>query len=134
MYFGHIYWVHILRHFLFFLSFFQPGMRQCPICYKTLSSLSYKMHMDAHNKIYRYRCPYCNKGFNATNSLKSHVSWHTGIKEYACELCGKEYRNNSNLTAHMRDVHGCDNRIKWSAMLALFYESLNTETFYCIEL
>ena len=91
-----------------FLRQIQPtGAYVCSLCNKPFKyKRSLQVHKKTHQGIYRYICPYCNKGCTSTAMLKGHIAnKHTGVKEFKCSLCNEEFTYPVNLKTHMIRRH-----------------------------
>ena len=79
----------------------------CPHCqrsYVTKSGL--KEHVDRkHNKLYRYRCESCERGFMDRSQYCDHVAAHTGVKRHTCSMCEMKFMNKSTLKKHVLHFH-----------------------------
>ncbi|GFO43280.1 Zinc finger protein [Plakobranchus ocellatus] len=51
-----------------------------------------------HNKVYRYKCPICDKSFGRKSQLKAHRGRH---KPYVCNICNKSIVNKPFYDLHM---------------------------------
>ena len=77
---------------------------QCQRSYDTKDGL--KQHVDRmHNKLYRYRCETCEKGFLNRSHYYDHVAAHTGVKRHTCSICDMRFTNKSTLKTHVLNVH-----------------------------
>lgn len=72
---------------------------------RSVSSRSNNVKSDAHVRRYRYHCPFCRKGFTATNTLQGHLVLHTGVKQFKCNLCSAEYAYKYSLICHLATAH-----------------------------
>ena len=72
-------------------------------CGTTFKSKSgYQQHMKRHLGIYKYHCPYCNKGLDSSNNVKEHLRiHHTGIHGYHCTKCKLQCDNVHALKDHL---------------------------------
>ena len=79
-----------------------PG---CNTTVKTRQGFLY--HVQRHQGIYPYRCPYCNKGMNGTSHVKEHITkHHTGLVGYHCNKCRQDFRSVRDLKIHL-DENSC---------------------------
>lgn len=66
---------------------------------------SLKKHMDRKhnpNRVYKYNCDLCTKGFHTCTQLARHRFEHTGIHPLKCEKCNLGCLNLTELNRHMR--------------------------------
>ena len=79
----------------------------CPQCQRSYVTKDVsKQHVDRmHNKLYRYRCETCEKGFLNRSHYYDHVAAHTGVKRHTCSICEMKFMNKSSLKAHVLRRH-----------------------------
>ena len=77
-------------------------------CGKVIKTqLGFKRHLERHQGIYQYYCPYCRKGLSSTNDIKEHLhKQHTGILGYSCIKCRQEFQTVHVLKDHL-DQNDC---------------------------
>ena len=82
------------------------------ICPETDCQCSYvskgglKTHTNMmHNKLYRYRCETCERGYMDRCRYYDHVSAHTGVKRHTCSICEMKFMNNASLRTHVLHIH-----------------------------
>ena len=86
----------------------------CAIAFR--SQKSFESHaLQQHGAVGKhkviFRCPMCEKVFNAEANLKAHLSFHTVSIEkearymFKCLICSKVFRNKSFLQAHLLRIH-----------------------------
>ena len=75
---------------------------KCEECnYKTFVKDQLKTHMQTHGeKIFRFICSECGKGFTHRAYLKYHMSRHTGQRNFKCNFCEKSFRMKFTMTHH----------------------------------
>ncbi len=79
----------------------QPFCHLCNRGFRNIKNLNQHTR-SVHQGIYRYRCTYCTKGFNARKDLQGHIATHTGVREFKCNLCGKEFAYKQGFHTHLR--------------------------------
>lgn len=86
----------------------------CQICNKSLKNQSIlNKHMRTHTKEKRYKCEHCDERFIHTSSRRMHTDQvHLGIKRYSCKLCPAKYFDNSALRSHVSYNHSGDKKHK----------------------
>ena len=80
-------------------------------CGATFKSKSgYQQHMKRHLGIFKYHCPYCQKGLGSSEYVKEHLRiHHTGLHGYHCNKCRQEFPNVSKLRIHL-DQNQCQDQ------------------------
>ena len=65
----------------------------CPHCQCTLSSRGgLTEHVKrVHQKLARYQCPQCGKGYSHRINCLDHLATHTGSKRYVCPVCQQQF-------------------------------------------
>ena len=84
------------------------GMRfVCPQCQCTLSTrgglTEHVKHV--HQKLARYQCEHCGKGYSHRSHYLDHLATHTGVKRNVCPVCQRQFTFKSTLKKHMLRVH-----------------------------
>ena len=79
----------------------------CPQCQCTLSTRSglteHVKHV--HQKLARYQCEHCGKGYSHRSNYLDHLATHTGVKRHVCLVCQTHYTFGHSLKKHVREVH-----------------------------
>lgn len=82
--------------------------KTCNICHKEISTRTTLLrHMEIHdtNRVLKYACKICSKGFYALENLKKHELRHLGQTKYQCDLCPKRFYVLSALGVHCKSSH-----------------------------
>ena len=58
-----------------------------------------------HQKLARYQCEHCRKGYSHRSHYLDHLATHTGAKRNVCTICQKEFTFKCNLTRHISHFH-----------------------------
>nr|CAI5862042.1 unnamed protein product [Callosobruchus analis] len=78
------------------------------ICHECDRGFYWSKDLEEHNKVehggFRYICEYCKKEFKNKYSFKAHVEQHEAPKEFVCKICNKELSSRCSLHTH-RLVH-----------------------------
>ena len=75
---------------------------QCSYVYKG----GLKKHMNRmHNKLYRYRCETCERGFMDRCRYHDHIAAHTGVKRHTCSICEMKFTYKTSLRTHVLHIH-----------------------------
>jgi len=79
----------------------------CEVCGKELhSKFGHTLHMKSqHEKVFRFTCPTCNKGFNQLYHYKGHLASHHDILSEKCKLCSSTFRYQRSLKDHIQSAH-----------------------------
>ena len=85
-----------------------PEMRfvcsRCEFTFATRGSL--KEHIrHVHQKLARYQCEHCGKGYSHRSHYYDHLATHAGVKRNVCEICQKTFTFGHSLKEHMIRVH-----------------------------
>lgn len=87
---------------------------KCHECGKTFSShQGIRQHLasGAHTDSPKYKCPKCDRIFDALMWLTDHMVTHTDERPYKCHICGACFKSDKRLKNHMK-VHS-DNRPRY---------------------
>ena len=76
----------------------------CQCSYDSKSGLMKHMNR-MHNKLYRYRCETCERGFMDRCRYYDHVAAHTGVKRHTCSICEMKFMIKTSLRTHMLRLH-----------------------------
>lgn len=74
-----------------------------------------------------FKCPECNKCFNAHYNLTRHMPVHTGARPFICKICGKGFRQASTLCRH-KIIHTTDKPHKCTICSKAFNRSSTLNT------
>ena len=79
----------------------------CPQCQCTLSSRGgLTEHVKiVHQKLARYQCQHCVKGYSHRINYLDHLATHTGVKRYVCSVCQQQFTFKCSLKKHMLRFH-----------------------------
>ena len=58
-----------------------------------------------HQKLARYWCETCGKGYAHRSNYYDHLATHTGAKRNVCPVCQKEFTFKHNLKVHVLRLH-----------------------------
>ena len=111
------------------------GLHKCANCvavYKTRSQLQYHVrtkHMakrfvcsqclcsfasrgglnehvkHVHQKLSRYQCEHCGKGYSHRSHYLDHLATHTGVKRNVCPICQRQFTFRQSLKEHIVRNH-----------------------------
>ena len=83
---------------------------ECPQCQCTFASRGglsdHVRHI--HEKLARYQCETCGKGYSIRSNYLDHLATHTGFKRNVCALCQKQFTFKYSLKVHIRKCHAND--------------------------
>ena len=79
----------------------------CPCCECTfVSKGGLKAHIQyIHQKVARYRCETCGKGYANRTHFVDHLTTHTGVKRNVCSVCQASFAYKHGLKAHVLRFH-----------------------------
>ena len=79
----------------------------CPQCQRTFAYQSgLNQHVKhVHQKLNRYQCETCGKGYLHRSNYHDHVAAHTGVKRHVCSICLKLFTFKHGLKAHVLRFH-----------------------------
>ena len=79
----------------------------CPCCERTfVSKGGLKEHIQyIHQKVARYQCETCGKGYANRTNCVDHLARHTGVKRNVCPVCQLQYTFKCSLKTHMLRCH-----------------------------
>lgn len=100
---------HILRH----LNPSEVKIHVCDVCGKSFSySHALKVHLQSHlpsyerEKLKKYFCSQCDKGFNLKSVLDHHIRLiHEKKYECVCDVCAQSFKNQTALNYHYTHHH-----------------------------
>jgi len=79
----------------------------CPQCQCSFASkpglVQHVRHI--HEKLSRYRCDTCGKGYSIRSHYYDHIATHTGVKRNVCSICLKQFTFKTALNVHMLRFH-----------------------------
>ena len=58
-----------------------------------------------HEKISKFKCDQCPKGFYDKHKLENHLRTHSGEKPFECDQCDKKFAQKYHVTRHINIVH-----------------------------
>ena len=77
---------------------------QCPFMYASKNGLNSHVNL-IHEKLSRYRCETCGKGFMVRSRYLDHIATHAGVKRHVCPICHIYFTNKSSLKGHVLRAH-----------------------------
>ena len=81
--------------------------------YKTIERSQLNSHLETHdpNRVPKFLCTLCSKGFLAKQSLEKHVvQTHTGEESFSCKLCKFSSKYDIALKKHIMETHSLENK------------------------
>ena len=77
---------------------------QCPCTYASKFGLNEHVNL-IHEKLSRYRCETCGKGFMVRSRYLDHIATHAGVQRHACPICHMYFTHKGSLKRHVLCVH-----------------------------
>ncbi|XP_063698002.1 zinc finger protein 91-like, partial [Culicoides brevitarsis] len=77
---------------------------KCELCDKMIMNRSMKKHIQrVHDKILKYECIICKKGFSQSRDLRDHLALkHLEQELYKCSICDKSFSTKGSLKNHVQ--------------------------------
>ena len=85
----------------------KSGRGQCDVCWKIMYKGRLKKHkMHVHDKVRKFQCNVCNKGFIDLRDRERHIlTIHENIRNFKCESCDKAFKRVHHLKGHVKSMH-----------------------------
>ena len=77
---------------------------QCPCTYASKFGLNEHVNL-IHEKLSRYRCETCGKGFMVRSRYLDHIATHAGVQRHACPICHMYFTHKGSLKRHVLCGH-----------------------------
>ena len=77
---------------------------QCPWTFANKGGLIEHVKR-VHQKMARYQCATCGRGYSIRSNYHDHLTTHTGSKRHVCVLCRKQFTFKQGLAAHVLRFH-----------------------------
>ena len=79
----------------------------CPQCRCTFASRAgLKGHVaHVHQKLVKYQCETCGKGYSVRSNYYDHIATHTGVKRNICSICQKQFTFKHSMKSHILRFH-----------------------------
>ena len=61
-----------------------------------------------HEKLARYQCETCGKGYASRSNYEDHLAAHRAVKPHVCTLCNRRFTLQRGLNAHVTHFHSED--------------------------
>ena len=80
---------------------------QCPWTFASKGGLNEHVKR-VHQRLARYQCATCGKGYSRRSNYYDHLATHTGTKRHVCVVCQKQFTFKHGLKAHVLRFHAND--------------------------
>ena len=82
----------------------------CTQCKRTFAHIgSLKEHVkNIHEKLAKYQCETCGKGYSRPSHYHDHLATHTGVKRNICPICQSQFTFKHDLKVHLLHFHPSD--------------------------
>ena len=77
---------------------------QCPWTFASKGGLNDHVKL-VHQRLARYRCETCGKGYSRRSNYYDHLATHTGTKRHVCVVCQRQFTFKNSLKAHVLRFH-----------------------------
>jgi hypothetical protein len=83
-------------------------LEPCPVCgvelpYGTAKARqAFKEHVEIHQGLRPFLCPFCERGFKDVIRLLTHSSTHNGENYFGCSNCGEQFKHKTAMLVHSR--------------------------------
>ena len=58
-----------------------------------------------HQKLVKFRCQICDKGYHDRRNYHDHMATHAGVKRNVCTICQAQFTFDRSLKAHVMSFH-----------------------------
>ena len=85
----------------------KTGRYSCLQCSSTFVSMEgLKRHVrHVHQKLVKFRCQICDKGYHDRRNYHDHMATHAGVKRNVCTICQAQFTFKRGLKAHVMSFH-----------------------------
>ena len=77
---------------------------QCPCTFGSTFALNRHVR-HVHQKLVKFRCQICGKGYDECRNYHDHMATHAGVKRNVCTICQTQFTFERSLKAHVMHFH-----------------------------
>ena len=78
--------------------------QQCPSTFVSMGSLNRHVR-HVHQRLVKFRCGVCDKGYDDRTDYHDHVATHAGVKRNVCTICQAQFTFKRGLKVHVMHFH-----------------------------
>ena len=78
--------------------------QQCTCTFGSTFALNRHVR-NLHQKLVKFKCQICDKGYNERRDYHDHMSMHAGVKRNVCTICQAQFMSKRALKAHVMHLH-----------------------------
>ena len=78
--------------------------QQCPSTFVSMGSLNRHVR-HVHQRLVKFRCVVCDKGYDDRTDYHDHVATHAGVKRNVCTICQAQFTFKRGLKVHVMHFH-----------------------------
>ncbi|CAH2062285.1 unnamed protein product, partial [Iphiclides podalirius] len=112
--------VHRASHYTHVRSH-QPPRHACDRCdYRTCQKHDLVKHLRIHTGVKMYQCEYCTASYHTSSNLTCHIRrYHERVRRFSCPLCDRGFYDRTKLNRHL-DSHNDIKRFECDVCHACF--------------
>ena len=78
--------------------------QQCPCTFVSMGGLNRHVR-NIHQKLVKFRCQTCGKGYEGRRNYHDHMATHAGVKRNVCMICQAQFTFKRGLKVHVMRFH-----------------------------
>ena len=85
-------------------SYSHAACQQCSCTFVCTGGLNRHVR-NVHQKLVKFRCQICDKGYNERRDYHDHMAMHAGVMRNVCAFCQAQFMSKRALKAQVMRVH-----------------------------